>query len=103
MKVAVLASGDGTNLQALLDTVHGRDGIEVVAVASDRPAATARWNGRAAAGVEAQAFPAEAFDDRVARDQAMADWLAERDVELVVLAGYMQLLRRAFLGRFPGG
>jgi phosphoribosylglycinamide formyltransferase 1 len=101
MRVGVLASGVGTNLQALLDTVHGRDGIEVVAVASDRPAAMALERARSA-GVEAQAFPAEAFDDRVLRDQAMGDWLAARDVELVVLAGYMQLLTGGFLGRFPG-
>jgi phosphoribosylglycinamide formyltransferase-1 len=101
MRVAVLASGVGTNLQALLDTVHGRDGIEVVAVASDRPAAMALERARSA-GVEAQAFPAEAFDDRAVRDQAMGDWLAAHDVELVVLAGYMQLLSGAFLGRFPG-
>jgi phosphoribosylglycinamide formyltransferase-1 len=102
MRVAVLASGAGTNLQALLDTVHGRDGIEIVAVASDKPAAMALERARSA-GVEAQAFGAEAFDDRVVRDQAMGDWLAARDVELVVLAGYMQLLSAGFLGRFPEG
>jgi phosphoribosylglycinamide formyltransferase 1 len=102
MRVAVLASGVGTNLQALLDAVHGRDGIEIVAVASDRPAAMALERARSA-GVEAQAFPAEAFDDRVVRDQAMGDWLAAHDVELVVLAGYMQLLSGGFLGRFPRG
>jgi phosphoribosylglycinamide formyltransferase-1 len=102
MRVAVLASGVGTNLQALLDAVHGRDGIEIVAVASDKPAAMALERARSA-GVEARAFPAEAFDDRVVRDHAMGDWLAARDVELVVLAGYMQLLSGGFLGRFPGG
>jgi phosphoribosylglycinamide formyltransferase 1 len=102
MRVAVLASGVGTNLQALLDTVHGRDGIEIVAVASDKPAAMALERARSA-GVEAQAFGAEAFADRVVRDQAMGDWLAARDVELVVLAGYMQLLSAGFLGRFPQG
>jgi phosphoribosylglycinamide formyltransferase-1 len=101
MRLAVLASGVGTNLQALLDTVHGRDGIEVAAVASDRPAAMALERARSA-GVEAQAFPTEAFDDRVMRDQAMGDWLVARDVDLVVLAGYMQLLTGGFLGRFPG-
>jgi len=101
MRVAVLASGVGTNLQALLDSVHGREGIEIVAVASDKPAAMALERARSA-GVEAQAFPAEAFDDRAVRDQAMGDWLAARDVELVVLAGYMQLLSGGFLGRFPG-
>ena len=97
MKVGVLASGDGTNLQALLERVHGRDGVEVVAVASDKPAAGALERARSA-GV-----PARAFDerDRRARDAAMADWLHECGVELVVLAGYMQLLEPAFLARFP--
>ena len=50
-RVAVLASGTGTNLQAILDTVHGRDGIEVVAVGSDKPGAR-RWSARRDAGVE---------------------------------------------------
>jgi len=97
VKVGVLASGDGTNLQALLERVHGRDGVEVVAVASDKPAARALERARSA-GV-----PARAFDerDRRARDAAMADWLHECGVELVVLAGYMQLLEPAFLARFP--
>jgi phosphoribosylglycinamide formyltransferase 1 len=101
MRVAVLASGVGTNLQALLDTVHGSDGIEIVAVASDKPSAMALERARAA-GVDANAFPGDAFDDRTARDQAMGDWLAARDVDLVVLAGYMQLLSPEFLGRFEG-
>ena len=97
MKVGVLASGEGTNLQALLERVHGRDGVEVVAVASDKPGARALERARSA-GV-----PARAFDerDRRARDAAMADWLHECGVELVVLAGYMQLLEPAFLARFP--
>jgi phosphoribosylglycinamide formyltransferase-1 len=98
--VGVLASGEGTNLQAILDTVHGRDGIRVVAVGSDRP--DARALARAAhAGVPARAFAPGDFSDRAARDAAMADWLAERGAELVVLAGYMQLLTPDFLGRFP--
>ena len=41
MRVGVLASGDGSNLQAILDRVHGREGVEVVAVGSDRPEARA--------------------------------------------------------------
>jgi phosphoribosylglycinamide formyltransferase-1 len=100
--VGVLASGEGTNLQAILDTVHGREGIVVVGVGSDRP--DARALGRAsAAGVATRVFPLGAFADRAKRDDAMADWLVERGVELVVLAGYMQLLTPAFLGRFPRG
>ena len=101
MRVAVLASGEGTNLQALLDRVHGRDGITVVAVASDKPAAPALARARSAA-VDASFFPVAEFGDREARDHAMAQWLADRGAELIVLAGYMQLLSPEFLRRFDG-
>ncbi len=100
MKVGVLASGAGTNLQAILDRVHGREGVEVVAVGSDKPEAQALERA-ALAGVETAVFPREAFPDRAARDAAMGDWLQARGVELIVLAGYMQLLHPVFLGRFP--
>lgn len=100
MKLAVLASGVGSNLQALLDQVHGRDGIEIAAVASDKPDAAALERARAA-GVPVASFPGTDYPDRSARDAAMAGWLAERGVELVVLAGYMQLLSAQFLDRFP--
>ena len=100
LRVAVLASGAGTNLQAILDTVHGRDGVEVVAVASDRPDAVALARAEAV-GVPIATFPASEFADRDARDAALAAWLEERGVGLVVLAGYMQLLSPAFLARFP--
>jgi phosphoribosylglycinamide formyltransferase-1 len=92
----VLVSGEGTNLQALLDA-----GLPVAAVASNVVGAPAL--GRAEeAGIPVAAFPLEAFADRDARDEAMANWLEERDVELVVCAGYMHLLRPGFLARFPG-
>ena len=99
MRVGVLASGEGTNLQALLDTVHGRE-AEVVGVASDQPGAPAL--GRAeAAGVPVAVFALGEHHDRAARDAAIADWLDERGVQLVVLAGYMALLTPGFLARFP--
>jgi phosphoribosylglycinamide formyltransferase-1 len=101
LKIAVLASGAGTNLQALLDQVHGRDGVEVVAVASDKPEAVALDRARAA-GVAVAVFPGRAYADREDRDRAMAAWLLEHGVELVVSAGYMQLLSGTFLARFPG-
>jgi len=100
MKVGVLASGEGSNLQAILERVHGRGGVEVVAVGSDKPGARALGRARAC-GVPARAFPSAEHTDRRARDLAMAAWLAEHGVELVVLAGYMQLLDPAFLARFP--
>jgi phosphoribosylglycinamide formyltransferase 1 len=98
MKVAVLASGAGTNLQALLDALHGRE-IEVVAVASDKPGAQALERA-AAAGVQTRVFERDAFADRAARDAAMAAWLDSLGVELVVLAGYMALLDAGFIARF---
>jgi phosphoribosylglycinamide formyltransferase-1 len=102
VRVGVLASGTGTNLQAILDRVHGREGIEVVAVGSDKPGAGALRRAQAA-GVPTHTFPAGDYPDRSHRDAAMAEWLAGRQVELVVLAGYMQLLAPAFLHRFPKG
>ena len=101
MRVAVLASGEGTNLQALLDRVHGRDGITVVAVASDRPGARALERARAA-GVVTSVFEREQYGGRASRDRAMAAWLAEQGAELIVLAGYMQLLSPEFLRQFAG-
>jgi phosphoribosylglycinamide formyltransferase-1 len=100
MNVAVLASGAGTNLQALLDQVHGREGIEIVAVASDKAEAFALERARRA-GVPVGVFPGSDYSDRARRDEAMAAWLGSRGVELVVMAGYMQLVGSEFLRRFP--
>ena len=101
MKVGVLASGAGTNLQAILDRVHGRGGVEVVGVGSDKAGAEALARG-ARAGVRTAVFERAAYPDRAARDAAIGDWLESLGVELVVLAGYMQLLDPAFLARFDG-
>jgi phosphoribosylglycinamide formyltransferase 1 len=100
MNVGVLASGAGTNLQALIDRAHGRDGVELVAVASDKPSARALTRAREA-GIGAETFAPESFADRPARDAAIAEWLLAQRVELVVLAGYMQLLSPEFLATFP--
>ncbi len=100
LPIAVLVSGTGTNLQGLLDTVHGRE-AHVVAVASGAPGALALERA-AARGVPTAVFERSAYADREARDVAMAGWLAERGVRLVVLAGYMELLTSVFLERFPG-
>jgi phosphoribosylglycinamide formyltransferase 1 len=99
MKVGVLASGEGTNLQALLDTVHGNE-VEIVAVASDKPGARALERA-ASAGVATRVFARSEFADRAARDAAIAGWLDSLGVELVVLAGYMALLDAGFIARFP--
>ena len=93
--IGVLASGAGSNLQALLAA-----GLPVVAVASNVPDAVALERA-AAVGIPTAAFPLERFPDRAERDAALADWLVQRGVELVVCAGYMHLLTPGFLGRFP--
>jgi phosphoribosylglycinamide formyltransferase-1 len=100
LPTAVLVSGTGTNLQALLDSVHGRE-AEIVAVASS--VADARALARAEErGVPTAVFARAAYADRGARDRALADWLIEGGARLVVLAGYMELLGESFLRRFPG-
>ena len=100
MKVGVLASGAGTNLQAILDRVHGREGVVGVGGGpySGGGAGTAP---PATAGVPSAVFPLDAHTDRADRDTAMAAFLESHGVELVVLAGYMALLTPAFLARFP--
>jgi len=99
LPIAVLVSGTGTNLQALLDSVHGQEAA-VVAVASNVHDATALERARDR-GVATAVFPRAEHADRAARDAAMAAWLHEQGTRLVVLAGYMELLSPAFLDRFP--
>ena len=99
--LAVLASGTGSNLQALLDKVHGRDGIEIVCVASNKQDAPALERARDA-DIETGVFPAEEYPDRASRDLALADWLDEREVHLVVLAGFMEILTTHLIDRFRG-
>jgi phosphoribosylglycinamide formyltransferase 1 len=98
MNVGVLASGTGTNLQALIDRAHGREGVVLRGVASDKPGARALARAREA-GIDAEAFAG--FEDRDAHDAAIVQWLRAREVELVVLAGYMQLVGEPFLAAFP--
>ena len=94
--IGVLVSGNGTNLQALIDA-----GLPVAAVASSRNDAYALERARAC-GVTTATFSLDCHESREERDLVMATWLEEHGVELVVLAGYMQILTPAFLARFPG-
>jgi phosphoribosylglycinamide formyltransferase-1 len=94
--IGVLVSGEGTNLQALID-----EGLPIAAVASNKAGVRALERAQAA-GIPAEVFNSGGFPTREERDAAMADWLAARGVELVVCAGYMHLLRAPFLERFGG-
>jgi phosphoribosylglycinamide formyltransferase 1 len=100
-RLVVLASGTGSNLQAILDRVHMRGGIVVVGVASDKPGAPALERARAAS-IPVCIFPADDFPDREARDAVMGGWIEGLGADLVVLAGYMQLLSAPFVARFRG-
>jgi phosphoribosylglycinamide formyltransferase 1 len=91
--IGVLVSGNGTNLQALLDA-----GLPVTAVASNKRDAPALDRAR---DIPTRAFDLADYAHRVERDSAMAKWLQAHGVRLVVLAGYMHLLTTAFLDRFP--
>jgi phosphoribosylglycinamide formyltransferase 1 len=92
--IGVLVSGEGTNLQALIDA-----GLPIAAVASNRSDAGALARADAA-GVPNRVFELDGYPDRAARDRELADWLQLRGVDFVVLAGYMHLLTPAFLDRF---
>ena len=93
--IGVLVSGEGTNLQALIDA-----GLPIAAVVSSRPTARALDRARAAT-IDFAAFSLGDFESREERDRAMAYWLEQRAVRLVVCAGFMELLTPSFLERFP--
>jgi phosphoribosylglycinamide formyltransferase-1 len=94
--IGVLVSGEGTNLQALLDA-----GLPIVAVASNKPGVRALERAEAA-GIETAVFEAADYESREERDVALAQWLQGRGVELVVCAGYMHLFRRPFFDYYGG-
>jgi phosphoribosylglycinamide formyltransferase 1 len=93
--IGVLVSGNGSNLQALIDA-----GLPVAAVASNKPGVRALERADTA-GVPTRVFDLDDFATREERDLAMADWLTDAGVELVVCAGYMHILTAPFLDRFP--
>jgi len=100
LPVVVLVSGTGTNLQALIETVHGHE-TQIVGVASS-VAGVRALERAAAAGIPTAVFERDAFADRSTRDAALGQWALERGARLVVLAGYMELLGTQFLDSFPG-
>ena len=96
LRVAVLVSGRGSNLAALIDRME--PAVRIVAVVSNRPDAIALDRAEEE-GIETAVFPRG--DDQPARDWALYRWLAERDVELVVLAGFMEILTEQLVERLP--
>ncbi|HET6172971.1 MAG TPA: phosphoribosylglycinamide formyltransferase [Gaiellales bacterium] len=100
MRIGVLVSGSGSNLAALIERVHGSSAT-IAGVCSSNHEAFALERARVA-GIETAVFALAAHGgERGRRDRAMGGWLGERDVELVVCAGFMGVLSTVFLERFP--
>ena len=94
--IGVLVSGEGTNLQALLDA-----GLPIAAVASNNPGVRALERAEAAK-IATAVFAAQDYASRDDRDVALAEWLQAQGVELVVCAGYMHLFRKPFFDYYGG-
>ncbi|HEX6839012.1 MAG TPA: phosphoribosylglycinamide formyltransferase [Polyangia bacterium] len=102
MKVAVLVSGSGTNLQAILDGLKaGTLGPARVVVVVSNVAGVRALERAQAAGVATEVLPHKGFPSRQAFDEALVATLRKHDVELVALAGFMRLLSPTFLTAFP--
>ncbi len=100
--LVVLASGNGSNLQALIDAgASGRLPATVAAVVSDQEAAHALVRA-GAADIPAVHVGRRPGEPRAEYDARLADVVAGFDPDLVVLAGWMRILTMSFLGRFPG-
>lgn len=97
--IVVLVSGEGSNLQALIDTLHGKD-VEIVGVGSNKAEARGLERARAA-GIQTAVFPGRDYGGRPERDAALGDWIESLGAELVVLAGFMEILSPGFIQRFP--
>lgn len=98
----VLISGEGTNLQALIDAVAGGAlPLEIAAVISDRPAAPGLARARRA-GIPAVALPPADTRDGHVLDAALAREIAERRAQIVLLAGFMRILGADIVGRHAG-
>lgn len=101
LKVGVLVSGSGTNLQSIIDAVEaGRINASLAVVVSSRPGAYALERARRH-GIETVVITKEEFPDREAYDAELERVLRERGVGLVVLAGFMRLLSSSFIRAFP--
>jgi len=99
-RVAVLVSGTGTNLQALLDACSDNDyGVRIVAVGADRDGAEGLVRARHA-GIPTFVDPITGHPDRDAWDRSLTEAVAAYDPAFVVCAGFMKLLGRCFLDRF---
>jgi phosphoribosylglycinamide formyltransferase-1 len=101
-RIAVLISGEGSNLQALIDATRARSIAGTIAVVVSNRAAARGLERARAAGIPTRHLGAKPFGDRTAYDAALATLLAEHDADVVVLAGFMRILGAELVERFAG-
>jgi phosphoribosylglycinamide formyltransferase-1 len=99
LAIIVLASGSGTNLQAILDRFRRSRSVNVVGVASNHAEAPALKRA-AGEGIPTAVFERPKTGDRKARDREMAAWITEQGAQLVVAAGYLEILSAEFVDQF---
>jgi phosphoribosylglycinamide formyltransferase 1 len=97
--IVVLVSGEGSNLQALIDSLHGNE-VQIVGVGSNKPEARGLERAQAS-GIDTAVFPKRDYSGRPERDAAIGDWVESLGAQLVVLAGFMEILSPGFIQRFP--
>ena len=101
MKIAILASGNGSNLQALIDQLHldPSSGVEIVVTISDRPKAYALHRAKKAE-IPTHVVQLKRFSDRNAADAKISEIIEAYEVELIVLAGYMKIFQPQFVQKY---
>lgn len=101
MKIAVLVSGSGTNLQTLIDKLHNdaTSDIEIAVVISDRKKAYALTRAKQA-GIPVHVVKTQEYETRILFDEAISFIIDEYSVELIVLAGYMKLFQSPFVRKY---
>lgn len=101
LPIVVLISGDGTNLQALIDSAAAGLPVEIRAVISNRPDAAGLQRAQRA-GIPVHAVDHMAFGERAAFDRALCKTIDRYQPALIVMAGFMRILGRDFIERYPG-
>ncbi len=101
LTIAILISGNGSNLQAIIDAIKKNQWpIKIACVISDQPEAYGLKRAEKA-GIPAYVFQKKDFPDKAAFEHAMVNQLKQDQVEWVVLAGFMRILGNTFLSAFP--
>ena len=101
MKLGILISGRGSNLQAIIDAIATGDMAASIAVVISNRAGAAGLARAEQAGIPTLVMPHKAHPDRASYDRALAAELKSRGVDLVCLAGFMRLLGAEFIDQFP--